>query len=406
MNVRASFLVLFAALAASVLPGCRVVLREPNAETLAHARELAHRFVIVDGHVDVPYRLGTHPDDVSTRTAGGDFDWPRAKLGGLDAPFMSIDTPAALEDEGGSFALAEKLIDGVEAIARKDPDKFVLVRTVADVNAAATAGKVGFLMGMENGSPIEGKLDNVDHFFRRGVRYITLCHGKDNHICDSSYDTRHTHKGLTPFGRDVVKRMNDLGIIVDVSHVSDDSFWQALELSRAPVFASHSSCRAFTPGLERNMSDEMIVAMAKKGGVILINFGSFFLDARITRLTLEQDERMQAALAARGIAPGTPAGDEFEEEYGRARPLPFADVHDVADHIDHVVRIAGIDHVGFGSDFDGVGDTLPVGLKDVSMYPNLIAILLQRGYSDEDIEKVCGGNALRVLGEVEKAARR
>ncbi len=388
----------------SSLAGCRVVLREPDAATLAHARELAQRCVIVDGHIDVPYRLNDHPDDVSVRTATGDFDFPRARAGGLDAPFMSIYTPASLEAKGGSFALAEKLIDMVEGIARKDPDKFTLARSVADVRAAAAAGKIALLMGMENGSPIDGKLANLDHFFARGVRYITLCHGEDNQICDSSYDVRHTHKGLTPFGRDVVKRMNDLGIIVDVSHVSDDSFWQAIELSRAPPFASHSSCRAFTPGLERNMSDEMIVALAKKGGVININFGSFFLDGRITRLELERGEAMKAVAQARGISPDSKEADEFEAEWNQAHPIPVADVHDVADHIDHVVKIAGIDHVGFGSDFDGVGDTLPVGLKDVSMYPNLIAVLLQRGYSDADIEKLCGGNTLRVLGEVEKAA--
>jgi len=256
---------------------------------------------------------------------------------------------------------------------------------------------------MENGSPIEGDLENLRHFHGRGVRYITLCHGKDNHICDSSYDTRHTHSGLSPFGRLVVRRMNEQGIIVDISHVSDDAFWQALEITRAPLIASHSSLRHFVPGFERNMSDEMVRALGKNGGVVMINFGSSFLTAAANEY-YERRERELGELQ-RTLGDGTDAFRAARARWELANPLPRASVRDVADHIDRVVRLAGIDHVGFGSDFDGVGDSLPTGLEDVSKYPNLIAELVRRGYSDEAVEKVCGANALRVLETCERVAR-
>ena len=378
-----------------------------HADPAERGEELAKKFLIVDGHVDVPYRLhGQAPsarDDVGQRTAGGDFDYPRAVAGGLDAPFLSIYTPAEEEERGNSKALADELIDLVEGIVRAYPTRFALARSALDVRTTAAAGKIAFLLGMENGSPIEGDLENLRHFHARGVRYITLCHGKDNHICDSSYDTRHTHSGLSPFGRLVVRRMNELGILVDISHVSDDAFWQALELTRAPVIASHSSLRHFVPGFERNVSDEMVRALGKNGGVVMINFGSSFLTAAANDY-YERRERELDELR------GTLGADTDAYRAARARweldnPFPRASVRDVADHIDRVVRLAGIDHVGFGSDFDGVGDSLPTGLEDVSKYPNLIAELVRRGYSDEAIEKVCGGNALRALEECERVAR-
>ncbi len=359
---------------------------------------------MLDGHIDVPYRLRSRPDDVSQATEGGDFDYPRAVAGGLDAPFFSIYVPAEYEEKGGAKALADELIDGVEALAARAPDKFRMARSVADVHAAFADRRIALLMGMENGSPVEGDLRNLDHFHGRGIRYITLCHSKDNHICDSSFDTRHTSKGLTPFGRDVVRRMNELGILIDVSHVSDDTFFQVLELSRVPVIASHSSCRHFTPGFERNMSDAMIRRLAERGGVIQINFGSSFLLDDIRRAGEERRAALERWRIEHGLAPGAPELRERARQWSRENPSRFADVKDVADHIDHVVRLVGVDHVGFGSDFDGVGDSLPTGLKDVSMYPNLLAELLRRGYSEPDLEKICSGNVLRVLGAAERFA--
>mgnify|MGYP001181014034 CR=1 FL=1 len=281
----------------------------PAADHRSHAQELAQRFLILDGHIDVPYRLhaqrGGVMDDVGAATVGGDFDSPRARAGGLDAPFMSIYTPAEDEAKGTSKQVAEELIDMVEGIARAHPDRFALARTAAEVRATAAQGKIALLLGMENGSPIEGKLENLDHFFLRGVRYITLCHGQDNHICDSSYDTRHTHSGLSPFGREVVKRMNELGVMIDISHLGDDSLWQVLELTRAPVIASHSSLRHFTPGFERNMSDAMVRALKQNGGVVQINFGSSFLTAEANQIGFRRVQELEAYRAARvgGTAP-------------------------------------------------------------------------------------------------------
>lgn len=374
----------------------------------ARAEALAHRFVILDGHVDVPIRVaGARRDGqgvpaVHDHADDGDFDYARARVGGLDAPFMSIYTPSELEAESGkSKAFAEQNIDFVVGLATEHPDKFALAVTPAQVRTNFERGLISLAMGMENGSPIEGELANLRHFYERGIRYITLTHAKDNHICDSSYDEAHTHAGLSPFGREVVVEMNRLGIMVDVSHVSDDSFWQIMELSAVPVIASHSSCRKFTPGFERNMSDEMITALAEHGGVIQINFGSGFLDATYREAEHAGKDELKALLEEHHTDWMAPEGKVIVEQFRAEHPLPSVDVRVVADHIDHVVSLAGVDHVGLGSDFDGVGDSLPDGLKDVSMYPNLIAELLARGYTDADIEKICSGNVLRVWQAVE-----
>jgi len=373
------------------------------------ARELARRFVILDGHIDVPYRLheqkaeGKTVDDVGEATSGGNFDWPRAVAGGLDAPFFSIYTPAEDEEKGTSKAEADGLIDLCEALLAAHPDRFELARTAADVRRIAGARKIALLYGMENGSPLAGSLANLEHFQRRGVRYITLCHGKDNALCDSSYDTRHTHGGLSAFGYEVVERMNELGVLIDVSHLSDDSFWDVLAATRAPVIASHSSLRHFVPGFERDMSDEMVVALGKNGGVVQINFGSSFLTRTANEYDAVRRKAVEEFAAAHG-GPDSPDSKGFAEQYLREHPYPHAAVSDVADHIDRVVALAGVDHVGFGSDFDGVGDSLPVGLEDVSKYPNLIAELLRRGYSERDLRKICGENVLRVLERAEAVA--
>ena len=369
------------------------------------ARDLAQRFIIVDGHIDIPISLSSTYRDVSVSVPDLDFDYPRAVAGGLDAPFMSIFTPASYEEKGGGKRFADDAIDIVERMARENPDKFMVATSVADVREAKASGKIALLLGMENGTPLEGDLKNLEHFHQRGIRYITLAHSKDNHICDSSYDDRHTSKGLTDFGREVVKKMNELGIIIDVSHISDDTFFQVMEISAAPVFASHSSVRAFTPGFERNMSDEMIKLMASKDGVIMITFGTTFISGKAQEEGDRQRADMRAYVQEHELKWNDPQAVEFRKTYRAEHPFPFADVTLVADHIDHVVKLVGIDHVGLGSDFCGVGDTLPTGLKDVSGYPNLIRVLLERGYSEAEIEKVCSGNALRVLDAVERHAR-
>jgi len=372
-----------------------------DAELREKANKLAHEFIIVDTHVDVPYRLGEKMADISQRTPDGDFDYVRAKAGGLDAPFMSIYVPAEYEEKGGARKLADNLIDMVEKFQKDWPDKFAVAKSVADVQAQFARGLISLPMGMENGSPVEGKLENLRHFYARGIRYITLAHSKSNHISDSSYDPNRRWNGLSPFGKQVVAEMNRLGIMIDISHVSDSTFYQVIRLSQAPVIASHSSCRRFTPGWERNMDDDMIKALAKNGGVIHINFGSSFLSDSI-RLA---EEKMWQFVQNNKINPNSDAGKAAMQKFRIENKIGYADISDIIAHIDHVVKLAGVDHVGFGSDFDGVGDTLPTGLKSVADYPNLIYELLKKGYSDEDIRKICSGNLLRVWTKVEQAAQ-
>ena len=377
------------------------------------SRALARRVIIADGHVDVPYRLheklgpdGEPTEDVSQRTAGGDFDYPRAVEGGFDVAFMSIYIPAELQAKpGASKSLADSLIDMMEKIARTSPGKFAMAQSVEQARRNTQEGKVSFALGIENGSAIEDSLENVAHFHQRGVRYITLTHSKDNQISDASFNTgKRTWNGLSPFGRQVVAEMNRVGIMVDVSHLSDDAILQAVEASQVPVIASHSSCRHFTPGFERNISDELIRALAAKGGVVMINFGSAFLSQAYNAYELEGRKVLTAFAQERGLTFESPEVRAFVESYMREHPAPLARVEDVADHIDHVVKLVGIDHVGLGSDFDGVGPTLPIGLKDVSQYPNLFRVLLERGYSEADIEKIASGNVFRVWQRVESHA--
>ena len=399
---------LFAA-AALLVGGCgQNSANSPDSGALDLARQAqqtAAASIIVDTHVDVPYRLNEIPADVSAATEDGDFDYPRAVAGGLNAPFMSIYTPAELESEGRSKEVADRLITMVEGIVENTPDKFAVARSAADVRQQFAAGLMSLAMGMENGAPIEGDLANLQYFYDRGIRYITLTHGLSNHISDSSYDDNRQWNGISEFGVEVVREMNRLGIMIDVSHVSDDAFWQILSLSGAPIIASHSSARHFTPGFERNMSDEMIVALARNGGVIQINFGSTFLtrearaydDARSDgrKKYLVEHPELKEADVYRSYA------RIYADEHG---PFPYASLDDVLDHFDHVIDLVGVDHVGIGSDFDGVGDSLPTGLKDVSQYPNLISGLLQRGYSESDIRQILGENLLRVWQAVEDYA--
>ncbi len=390
--------VIFAGLLAGMLAACR----SEEQRLLEHARALTQRFILIDGHIDVPYRLRQFPEDVSRRTELGDFDYERARAGGLDAPFFSIYLPAELQDTpGASQALADSLIDLVEALARQAPDKFMLARSPEDVRRAHQEGRLALLMGMENGSGLEGDLRNVAYFYERGIRYVTLTHARSNQICDSSYDTTRVWNGLSPFGEQVVDEMNRLGMLIDVSHVSDSAFYDVLRRTKAPVIASHSSARHFTPGWERNMSDEMIRALAANGGVIMINFGSSFLRGEYQAIGDSLRRQLRAELEAQGIDPDSQAGRRWLAL--QRKRYPIGTVANVADHIDHVVQLVGIDHVGLGSDFDGVF-ALPKGLQDVSMYPNLVAELLRRGYSEEDLEKILGGNLLRVWETVEAVA--
>lgn len=378
-----------------------------DAQLRQQADSLAQSIIIVDTHVDLPYRLDEQkirPEGdqlgVLISTKEGDFDFERAKQGGLDAPFMSIYIPSSYQktpDSGKGFA--NSMIDLVEEITKNLPDKYALAMTPDDIRLNSAQGKISLPMGMENGAPIGKSLENIQYFFDRGIRYITLTHSKDNQICDSSYDTTHTWNGLSPFGVEAVREMNRVGVMVDISHVSDSAFYDVIHATSVPVIASHSSCRHFTPGFERNMSDDMIRALAKNGGVIQINFGATFLDS-VARANDDILEKVMADLKSKNLTSRDPEAKPIIAATGKSEKDLYADVERVADHIDHVVQLAGIDYVGIGSDFDGVDDSLPVGLKDVSQYPNLIFTLLKRGYSAEDIEKICYKNIFRVWNDV------
>ena len=342
---------------------------------------IAQGSLIIDTHIDVPYKLKMQLEyngsfeDISEKTSLN-FDYPKSIKGGLNLPFFSIYLPATTEEEGTSFILANELIDMMDKIIETNPEKFFFVDTSTYLGNLPGQNLIGIAYGMENGAAIEGKLENVEYFYNKGIRYITLTHSKSNHISDSSYDENKNWGGLSEFGKSLISEMNRIGVIVDISHVSDDAFMQAIEISKTPVIASHSSLRHFTPGWERNVSDEMLIALAKNKGVIQINFGTAFLN-------------------------------DVNDKNKSYDPNTYihAEVTDVVDHIDHVVNVVGIDFVGIGSDYDGVGDTLPNGLKDASSYPNLIAELQNRGYSTTDIQKILGGNFVRVWREVEEYAR-
>jgi membrane dipeptidase len=410
--------ILFLCLAAWLLVACSTTKKLPvqtmtDTELKTFADQLAHKYIITDGHVDLPYRLKVinfrltkEYIGIPVETDKGDFDYVRAKKGGLDAPFMSIYIPARYQKEKGSAKLlADSLIDMVSGIAAAHPDKFAVAVSPREVEANFKKGIISLPMGMENGAPVEDDLANVAYWHERGIRYITLTHSKDNQICDSSYDTTGTWKGLSPFGREVVAEMNRVGIMVDISHVSDNTFYQVMDLTKAPVIASHSSARKFTPGFERNMGDDMIKALGKNGGVIQINFGSSFLDGDYKRRRDSLRTLMREMLAEKGLNDQDEAAAPLIEAFKEEHPELYSDVNMVANHIDHVVKLAGIDHVGLGSDYDGVGDSLPTGLKDVSQYPNLIYELLKRGYSEEDIAKICYKNVFRVWNKVEEVAK-
>ncbi|MFZ9503287.1 MAG: dipeptidase [Cyclobacteriaceae bacterium] len=385
---------------------------EPSVETvdplLAKADSLAHQFIIVDGHVDLPYMLkekniliNESTIDTLLSTTMGEFDFVRAKKGGLDAPFMSIYIPVK-DQEAPTYGktLADSLIDQVETIIRLLPENYAAARTPDDIIKNFKEGKISLPMGMENGAPIGKDLSNLKYFFDRGIRYITLTHNKDNQICDASNDTAHTWKGLSPFGKKVVAEMNRLGIMVDVSHVDDSTFYQVMRISKAPVIASHSSCRHFAPMVKRDLSDDMIAKMKANGGVIMINYYPNFLDSTARKLSAQLDDLLES----RGLDAEDPAAEPIIKKFREENPSPV-DIKTVANHIDHVVKIAGIDHVGLGSDYDGVGGNLPRGLEDVSTYPALIHELLKRGYSDSDVEKVCSGNLFRVWNKVIEVSR-
>ena len=376
-----------------------------------NADEIAQDSLILDSHIDVPYRLwsqhleGLEIDDISGPT-NGDFDFIRARKGGLNVPFFSIYLPASTEEDGTSHKMANDLIDMVEDIVTLYPEKFLLIKSVDDLSSLTNKNIVGIALGMENGAPIQGDLSRVEYYYDRGIRYITLTHSKTNHISDSSYDENIQWHGLSEFGKTLIEEMNKVGLMIDISHVNDEAFYQAIELSQVPVIASHSSLRHFTPGFERNVDDVMLNKLAEKGGVLQINFGSSFISQRPRDYMDLMNNFLELKFGQSREGISEEVINEARKEFFSKNKYPYATLDEVLDHFDSVINLVGVDHVGIGSDYDGVGDTLPIGLKDVSSYPSLIEGFLERGYSREDIDKILGGNLIRVWKEVEEYANR
>jgi membrane dipeptidase len=375
--------------------------QEGTDETLQDmALRLSQELMLIDTHIDVPYRLAEHWEDISGSTENGHFDYNRAQAGGLDVPFMSIYVGAEYQKTGGAKEKADELIEIVRKFTTDWPDKYALANNPEDLEEQFKKGLISLPMGMENGAPIEDEISNIKYFYDRGIRYITLCHSKWNQICDSSYDLDKHWNGLSPFGVEVIREMNQIGMMIDISHVSDSTFYQVVELTKAPLVATHSSCRYYTPGFERNMSDDMIKRLAQNGGVIQINFGSYFVNgdyqSKMQKAWDNIDNRSELTADER---------NKYLGDYKKENQVPIVQIDEVVDHIDHVVSIVGIDHVGIGSDYDGVSD-LPEQLTDVSMYPNLIFLLLEKGYTEEDIAKIWSGNILRVWKKVEETGHK
>ena len=374
------------------------------------ATRLAQDAVIVDTHIDAPGMLTDRWMDLGAAAQGREFDYPKARAGGLDVAFMSIYTSPKQDADGTAWQAANEMIDAVEALAQRHPDRFALLRSPGDVERLRAGDRVLLPLGMENGAPLGDDLANVRFFFDRGVRYITLAHSAANRIADSSYALERKWHGLSPFGRQVVAEMNRLGIMVDVSHISDESAREAIALSTAPVIASHSAFRHFTPDFERNISDALAKAVAAKGGVVQVPFGTAFVDPRGAAATQAHFRAINDfnARNAELRAQGKPEldRDRFDREWAAAHPAPETPITAVLDQIDYGVKLLGVDHVGIGSDFDGVDGELPDGLRSVADYPNLVAGLQARGYTDDDIRKILGGNLLRVWRAVEAAATR
>ena len=361
--------------------------------------------------------IDTHNDVTSFTVDGMDIgkaqpkrhtDLVKLKQGGVGAVFFAVYVGSSYVEGNHAAHRTLEMIDTVKHdIAARYPNEFAPATTAAEIESAKKNGKIAVLLGIEGGHAIEDSLRLLRDYYSLGVRYMTLTHSNTNNWADSSGDAG-KHNGLTPFGKQVVGEMNRLGMMVDISHVADKTFHAVLAASRAPVFASHSSCRAISP-IARNMTDDMIRALAAKGGVIQINFGCEFLSAKSAETSTWTNKVRRAALETELAKLGklTPQRREEESE-AIAKRLGYqtkpAALADVVAHIEHVIKIAGVDHVGIGSDFDGVG-CVPLGLEDVSKFPALTRALLERGHSAEEVRKIYGGNLLRVMRAVEKAAK-
>ena len=413
MNARLPLLLIAAGAAAAAAP--------PAEDLAARAARVHQAAIVVDTHEDVPEALeekwGAYANwhDLAEAGATKHFDIPRARQGGLGAPFFAVYVPARYAETGGAARYALELSDMVDGIVAHHPADLVAAASVEEIRRAKREGRIAILKGIEGGHAIEDSMGALRGFYRLGVRYMTLTHTNTNHWADSAgnffapdYDpaTYQVHHGLTDFGRAVVREMNRLGMMVDVSHVSSETVDDVLSVSRAPVFASHSSCRALSD-MPRNLTDDQIKRIAAGGGVVMINVSSTFLDqANVDAVKGAMARIRPEYLRLKEQYKDDPKRRQ-EEQDKLLKSIPErkpTDWRKAVDHIEHVIALAGPDAVGLGTDFDGIPDP-PAGLEDVSKLPRITEELLRRGHSEEDVRKVLGESFLRFFARVEEVSR-
>lgn len=380
---------------------------DPQPKVSQQAHDLHFSSIVVDTHDDTTQRLLDPKFNLGARHTDGSIDIPRMREGGLDAIFFSIWIPGTVTGPA-AVRRAEDQIAAVRQAVARNPNDLVLCTTADEIRAAKKSKKIAVLMGVEGGHMINNSLATLDQFFTLGVRYMTLTHTVNTEWADSSGD-KPAHDGLTPFGRQVVAEMNKLGMMVDISHVSDKTFYDVLAVSEAPVIASHSSCRALCTA-PRDMTDDMIKALAAKGGVIQINYHVGFLSQKFQDASKANPELgKQIEAEAKKRCAGNEAcelieADKITRDYVAQGKLPRVDWTEIINHIDHAVKLVGAEHVGLGSDFDGAD--MPYGMEDATHLPQITSALLAKGYSPADIQKILGGNTLRLMQDVEAVSHK
>ena len=370
------------------------------------ALQIHRRAIVIDTHNDVTTPMTNDDFDLSgTPPTPYRTNIERMKKGGLTAEFFSLYVKPWYVEHGGSTRRTLDMIDSVYRAVERHPRDLMFATSVADIRRAKRQGKIAALMGIEGGHAIEDSLPTLREFYRLGVRYMTLTWNNTNNWADAGRGEK-KHGGLSDFGKEVVREMNRLGMMVDVSHVSDETISDALDVSKAPIIASHSSARAIS-NVSRNISDDLLKRIAKNGGVVQVNFYSVFVDTTtVSPQSAERDARLKAQQDEidKKYKDDPERRAEESDKLEAANPLPPLPISKLIDHIDHIVKVAGIDHVGIGADFDGAND-MPEGAQDVSMLPNITYELLKRGYSERDIRKILGENLLRAFAEAERVAR-
>ncbi|HKS26664.1 MAG TPA: membrane dipeptidase [Pyrinomonadaceae bacterium] len=402
-------------------PGAHVLAEQQQAQTASssssaqpqrderlwrRALEIHRKAIVVDGHNDITSPMIDEGYDLGTPSVGKyHTDIARMKQGGITGQFFSIYVDQSYAKEGGSARRAMDMIDSVYRLSERYPNDFMMASSTADIRRAKRQKRIAALMGIEGGHAIENSLAALRDFYRLGIRYMTLTHNNTNDWADSCCDTAR-HNGLSEFGREVVREMNRLGMLIDISHVSDKTMSDVLDVSTAPVIASHSSARALA-NHRRNIPDELLRRIGQNGGVVMVNFYPGFIDQKVIDAAAERSARLKPQLDA--------LNEQYKNEPERLReernkllapnPLPATPLSVLIDHIDHIAKVAGVDHVGLGSDFDGV-PSLPEGMQDIAQLPNITYELLRRGYSEQDIRKVLGENLMRAFARAEEVARR